>query len=164
VNGRAERPWSAILLAALLAAGCASFGSLKPGTPEQQVQDRVGAPAEVWKSSGGGETWEYPLGPSGRQTYMVDIGPERSVIAVRQVLSDESFSRVQPGMPRDEVRRLLGRPAQVVTFPRKNEEVWTWRYLAHATPMLFHVGFDTSSGTVRTIQSLEEIMFLDDSD
>ena len=151
-------------MAALLAAGCASFESLKPGMPAQQVQDRVGAPAEVWKSSEGGETWEYPLGPSGRQTYMVDLGPERSVLAVRQVLSDESFSRVQPGMSRDEVRRLLGRPTQVVSFPRKNEEVWTWRYLAHATPMLFHVGFDTSSGTVRTMQSLEEIMFMDDSD
>ena len=132
--------------------------------PAQQVRERVGAPADVWKSSEGGETWEYPLGPSGRQTYMVDLGPERSVLAVRQVLSDESFSRVQPGMSREEVRRLLGRPAQVASFPRKNEEVWTWRYLANATPMLFHVGFDTGSGTVRTMQSLEEIMFMDDSD
>ena len=95
---------------------------------------------------------------------MVDLGPDRSVLAVRQVLSDESFSRVKPGMSREEVRRLLGRPAQVASFPRKNEEVWTWRYLANATPMLFHVGFDSSSGTVRTVQSLEEILFMDDSD
>ena len=160
---RRARPWSTILVAALLAAGCASFESLKPGMPAQQVRDRVGAPAEVWKSDGG-ETWEYPLGPSGRQTYMVDLGPDRSVLAVRQVLSDESFSRVKPGMSREEVRRLLGRPAQVASLPRKNKEVWTWRYLANATPMLFHVGFDSSSGTVRTIQSLEEIMFMDDSD
>jgi len=153
-----------MLVAALLAAGCASFESLRPGTPAEQVQARVGEPAEVWKSSDGAETWEYPLGPSGRQTYMVDFGPDRSVHEVRQVLSPGNLSRVQPGMSRGEVRRLLGRPAEVVTFPRKNEEVWTWRYLAQAIPMLFHVAFDKTSGTVKTTQSLEEIIFLDDSD
>jgi outer membrane protein assembly factor BamE (lipoprotein component of BamABCDE complex) len=163
VGGQPERPWLALLLAPLVAAGCASFESLKPGTPAQQVQARVGAPAEVWKYSDG-EVWEYPLGPSGRQTYMVDIGPDRSVREVRQVLGEETFSRVRPGMSRDEVRRMLGRPAQVVVFPAKNEEVWTWRYMAQAVPMVFHVAFDESSGTVRTTQKLEEILFIDDSE
>lgn len=163
-RSRHPEPRHALALAlALAAGGCVNFSSLTPGMPDQQVQARVGAPSEVWKSSDGGEAWEYPLGPSGRQTYMIDIGPDRAVREVRQVLSEEYFSRIQAGMSRDEVRRLLGRPTQIVTFPKKNEDVWTWRYLAQAIPMLFHVYFDTGSGTVRTTQRLEETLYIDDS-
>jgi len=148
----------------LAAAGCANFQSLAPGMPEQQVKARVGAPSETWKSPGGGEVWEYPLGPSGRQTYMVALGSDRTVVEVRQVLSEEYFSRIRVGMSREDVRRLLGRPAEIATFPRRNEDIWTWRYLAQATPMLFHVTFDGTSQAVKTTQRLEEIMYMDDSD
>jgi hypothetical protein len=149
-------------MAPLLAA-CASFQSLTPGMPAQQVQARVGAPADVRKSGDGSEVWEYPLGPMGRQTYMVTLGPDHSLREVRQVLSEEYFSRVENGMPREEVRGLLGRPYQIVNFARRDEEVWTWRYQT-ANPMLFHVFFDRSSGTVKATQKLEEIIFMDDSD
>jgi len=148
-------------LAAVLAAGCASFESLKPGMPAQQVESRVGAPADIRKAGDGSEVWEYPLGPLGRQTYMVTVGADHSVKAVRQVMSDEYFAKVTKGMSRDEVRDLLGRPGEISTFPARNEEVWTWRYLAQ-NPMLFHVMFDRGTGTVRSTLRLEEILFMDD--
>jgi hypothetical protein len=120
---------AAALLALILAAGCANFSAISPGDSAPPVEARVGAPGRVWKNADGSEVWEYPLGPSGVQTFMIDIGPDRTVRAVRQVLREEYFSKVVPGMSRDEVRRLLGRPKEVWYFPARDEEVWTWRYL-----------------------------------
>jgi len=144
------------LLALILAAGCANFSAISPGDSAPTVEARVGAPGSVWKNADGSEVWEYPSGPSGVQTFMIDIGPDRTVRAVRQVLREEYFSKVVPGMSRDEVRRLLGRPKEVRYFPARDEEVWTWRYL-EVNYRLFNVLFDHTSGTVRSTLRLDEV-------
>jgi hypothetical protein len=145
---------------AALLAGCANFAAVSSGTPAQRVQAKLGAPANVWKNTDGSEVWEYPGGPLGRQTYMVTLGPDRAVREVHQVLSDEYFSRVRAGMSRDEVRRLLGRPGEIMVFGGRDEEVWSWRY-QQQNPMFFNVLFDRSAGTVRSTQRLEEILIMD---
>jgi len=148
-----------LALAAMLA-GCANFAALPAGTPSQQVQAKLGAPGTVWKNSDGSEVWEYPYGPLGRQTFMVTVGPDRAVREVRQVLSDEYFSKVRAGMSRDEVRRLLGKPGEIMAFDVRGEEVWSWRY-KDQNPMFFNVLFDRAAGTVRTTLRIEEILFID---
>jgi len=150
----------ALLSLAVLLAGCAGPASLSSGTPAPQVQARMGAPESVTKNPDGSEVWAYPQGPLGRQTYMVTLGPDRSVRDVRQVLSEEFFSGVHSGMSRDDVRKLLGKPGEVSFFEARNEEVWSWRY-QEQNPMYFNVLFDRSAGTVRTTQRLEEILFID---
>jgi hypothetical protein len=150
----------ALLSLAVLLAGCAGPASLSSGTPAPQVQARMGAPESVTRNPDGSEEWAYPQGPLGRQTYMVTLGPDRSVREVRQVLSEEFFSRVRAGMSRDEVRRLLGKPGEVSFFEARDEEVWSWRY-QEQNAMFFNVLFDRSSGNVRTTQRLEEILFMD---
>jgi hypothetical protein len=148
-----------LALTAMLA-GCANFATLPAGTPSQQVQAKHGAPGTVWKNSDGSEVWEYPSGPLGRQTFMVTVGADRAVREVHQVLSDEYFSKVLPGMSRDAVRRILGTPGEVTMFDARGEEVWSWRYYEQ-NPMFFNVLFDRAAGTVRTTLRLEEILFLD---
>ena len=147
---------AAALLALILAAGCANFSAISPGDSAPTVEARVGAPGSVWKNADGSEVWEYPSGPSGVQTFMIDIGPDRTVRAVRQMLREEYFSKVVPGMSRDEVRRLLGRPKEVWYFPARDEEVWTWRYL-EVNYRFFNVLFDRTSGTVRSTLRLDEV-------
>jgi hypothetical protein len=147
---------AAALVALILAAGCANFSGISPGDSAPTVEARAGAPATVWKNADGSEVWEYPSGPSGVQTFMIDIGPDRTVRAVRQVLREEYFSKVVPGMSRDEVRRVLGRPKEVWYFPARDEEVWTWRYL-EVNYRLFNVLFDRTSGTVRSTLRLDEV-------
>src|SRR5712691_10418685 len=147
---------AAALLVLILAAGCANFSAISPGDSAPTVEARVGAPGTVWKNADGSEVWEYPLGPSGVQTFMIDIGPDRTVRAVRQVLREEYFSKVVPGMSRDEVGRLLGRPKEVWYFPARDEEVWTWRYL-EVNYRLFSVLFDHTSGAVRITLRLDEV-------
>jgi hypothetical protein len=144
---------SALLLApALLAAGCVGFESLSPGTPAGEVEARVGAPASVWKSPDGSEVWEYPLGPLGTETYMVTVGPDREVREVRQVLNDANISKLKPGMQRDEVRRLLGRPGSVNTSGSGDEEVWYWRYREwNVRKMELYVQFDRPTGALKSV-------------
>ena len=145
-----------LLLCAAFTAGCASFSAVKPGASALQLETLMGAPADVWRNADGSEVWEYPLGPSGVQTFMIDIGADQAVQAVHQVLREEYFSKVVAGMSRDEVRRLLGRPKEVWYFPARDEEVWVWRYL-EVNYRFFNVLFDRTSGTVRTTLRLDEV-------
>jgi outer membrane protein assembly factor BamE (lipoprotein component of BamABCDE complex) len=130
------------------------------GMDAVQVQARMGKPETVRKNPDGSEIWEYPTGPLGRQTYMVTLGPDHAVKDVRQVLTDEYFLKVIPGMSRDQVRQLLGKPSEVSTYTARDEEVWSWRY-QQVNAMLFNVLFDHSSGTVRKTERIEEILRMD---
>ena len=146
-----------LLALALLGAGCANFSALRPGTPVAELEQRFGPPAAVWKDADGSEVWEYPRGPLGLETFMITVGPDRAVREVRQALNDDYVFRIHPGMSRDEVRRLLGRPGEVESFDRRDEEVWSWRYQDTAARyMILHVVFDRSAGTVRTSFRIDE--------
>jgi outer membrane protein assembly factor BamE (lipoprotein component of BamABCDE complex) len=152
------RTLSILLLAAL--PGCAAFSPVTGGMDETQVRARMGKPETVRKDADGSQTWEYPGGPLGRQTYMVTLGPNHAVKEVRQVLSEQYFAMVTPGMSREDVRRLLGKPGEVSTYPARDEEVWSWRY-QQQNAMFFHVLFDRSAGTVRKTERMQEILMMD---
>ena len=151
---------AALLALASLAAGCANFSAISPGDSAHSVEARVGPPGNVWKNADGSEVWEYPQGPYGVQTFMITIDADHSVREMRQVLSEEYFSKVHAGMSRDEVHRMLGRPREIWYFPPRDEEVWVWRYL-EINYRFFNVLFDRASGTVRTTLRLDEVLFLD---
>lgn len=145
------------LVLALCIGGCANFSAISPGDSALRVASAVGEPATVWTHSDGSEVWEYPQGPLGVQTFMIEFGPDQAVHSVHQVLSDEYFSRVNAGMSREDVRRLLGRPKEVWYFPDRDEESWTWRYL-DVRYRNFHVLFDATSGRVRYTLRLDEVL------
>ncbi|WP_233863616.1 outer membrane protein assembly factor BamE [Paraburkholderia adhaesiva] len=71
---------------------------------------------------------EYPRGPEGLNTYMVDIGPNGRLVAITQVLVAENFAKIRIGMSQDEVRQMLGKPGQVAAFRLKKETVWSWKW------------------------------------
>ena len=80
---------------------------------------------------------------------MFEIDRNGKLRDYRQVLSEATFGAIRPGMSRDEVRRLLGRPKSVAEYRLKNEEVWDWRYLdATQKTQLFNVHFDRNTGRV----------------
>jgi hypothetical protein len=135
--------------------GCTGVSSVRPGDAAQSVRDRAGAPATVWKNPDGSELWQYPLGYYATQTFVVTVGADQRVQEVNQVLSEPYFTRIQAGMSREDVHRVLGRPREVWYFPARDEEVWTWRYYDTAY-MFFNVLFDRSNDKVRSVQRLEE--------
>jgi len=141
-----------LLLPVLSAAGCAGFSGIGPGASAQRVETLVGAPASVWKNADGSEVWEYPQGPLGVQTYMVTLGSDRAVREVRQVLSDETISKLNVGMSRGEVRRLLGRPRDIGFSGLNDEEIWSWRYREWGVRnMELYVQFDRPTGALKKI-------------
>jgi len=156
---------------ALLALACALFigGCDREGRPiqefgleklakgvstESDVRMVMGQPETVWEEEDGARTLEYPKGPEGTRTWMFDIGRDGKLRDYRQVLTEANFASIRPGMSRDEVRRLLGRPRNVAEYRLKNEEVWDWRYLDPTnTPRFFNVHFDRGTGKVTQTSS-----------
>lgn len=153
--------WAALvgLVSALALHGCDRVGltGLKPGVSSgYEVRDRMGPPTAEWKNDDGSLVWEYAGGPEGFTTHMIVIGPDNVLKEIRQVLSDEYFARVRPGMGKEEVRRLLGRPARMTPYPLKKEEVWDWRYKGDSpNPMVFHVHFGVDGQVVGTSRTEE---------
>jgi hypothetical protein len=123
---------------------------------EADVRREFGEPAAVFNEPDGARTFEYPRQPEGQTNYFITIGSDGRMSALRQVLKDDSFARVRPGLDKAEVRRLLGRPAKSQTFALKQEEVWDWRYLAGQQPRIFSVIFDLN-GRVLSSASVEDM-------
>ncbi|WP_050466147.1 outer membrane protein assembly factor BamE domain-containing protein [Herbaspirillum chlorophenolicum] len=146
------------LVAAVAMFGCDSNGNpieefgldkLQKGvSTEADVRGVMGQPDTVWEDGNGARTLEYPKGPEGIRTWMFAIGASGTLIDYRQVLTQENFDTIRPGMSADEVRRMLGRPRSVVQFVRKNEEVWDWKYRYVHEDRLFNVHFDIGTKQV----------------
>ena len=119
----------AVLLAVLLG-GCAGYSptGVAPGQSESDVFRSMGAPTGRYALPGGGARLEYARGPYSRHTYMIDLNSTGRVERVAQVLTEAHFLRVAPGMGRDELLLLLGRPGEVFAVPWQRAQVWNWRY------------------------------------
>ena len=143
-----------LLGAALALAACdpQRISELKEGvSTEADVRDRFGAPENVWDEPGGARTFEYNRQPAGQVNYMATIGPDGRLVALRQVLTPETFARVLPGMRMDAVRRLLGKPAKVTPYELSRETHADWRYLKPPNQaMVFTVVYGADQVVLRT--------------
>lgn len=149
------RTLAVILTAAALSlAGCDQqrISELQAGvSTEADVRARFGEPEAVWDEPGGARTLEYNRQPAGQVNYMITIGADGRMTALRQVLTPENFARVVPGMPMDDVRRLLGKPAKVTPYELQRESHADWRFLASPNqPKVFTVIFDARHTVLRT--------------
>lgn len=124
---------------------------------EADVQARFGVPEQVWVEAGGARTLEYNRQPAGHQNYMITIGADGRMTALRQVLTPHVFAQIQAGMNQDAVRRMLGKPAKQMTFALKQETDWDWQWIDPPTrEMIFTVTFG-SDGRVLRAASMEKL-------
>ncbi|WP_427915531.1 outer membrane protein assembly factor BamE [Ramlibacter sp. MMS24-I3-19] len=142
-----------VVVSALLG-GCDRdrIGKLQEGvSTEADVRAAFGQPENVWDEPGGARTLEYNRNPEGRQNYMVTVGPDGKMTSLRQVLTPATFERIQPGMPMEQVRRMLGKPAKKTPYALQAQEAWDWRWLQPPNvPMVFTVWFDRDLHVQRT--------------
>ena len=134
-------------------AGCdpQKISELEEGVAtEADVRARFGEPAAVYDELQGAKTLEFPRQPEGQRNYMITIGADGKMSALRQVLAPQVFARVTPGLDKTQVRRLLGRPAKTQVFELKNEEVWDWRFLDGPQSKQFSVSFDPQGHVLST--------------
>ncbi len=150
------RPWlvGGLLAALALLAGCDQrrIAKLEEGvSTEADVRAQFGQPENTWDEPDGSRTLEFNRNPAGQQNYMITIGPDGKMSALRQVLNPTTFAKVKPGMPMEQVRRMLGKPAKKVPYALKGEEAWDWRWLQPPNEsMVFTVWFDKNLHVVRT--------------
>jgi outer membrane protein assembly factor BamE (lipoprotein component of BamABCDE complex) len=130
--------------------------NLTPGvTTEAQIRDQMGKPETERSFTDGSKRFEYPRGPQGLNTYMVDIDRDGKLQAVTQVLTAANFAKIRMGMSEDEVRRLLGKPGEIAVFPLKPETVWSWKWREGGVTEegIFNVHFDRTLKVYTTSRS-----------
>lgn len=158
---------AAMLSVVLALAGCdpQHIKELEEGVAtEADVRARFGEPEKIWLAADlagspfpavaaqpGARTLEYNRQPEGLVNYMITIGPDGRMSALRQVLTPQNFALVLPGMPMEQVRKMLGKPMKVTPYALQQETHYDWRYLsAPSTPKIFTVVFDRDLRVVRT--------------
>jgi outer membrane protein assembly factor BamE (lipoprotein component of BamABCDE complex) len=133
-----------MLALALVACNPQKIAKLEEGVAtEADVRQQFGEPHATYAEADGSRTFEYSRQPEGQVAYMITIGNDGKMSALRQVLKPVDFAKVQPGMDKAQVRRTLGKPARTMAFDLKpGEEHWQWRWLDGQVPKLFDVTFD----------------------
>ena len=150
-------------IAALLTAGAVSLLALA-GCDQQKIKEleegvsteadvraRFGEPERIWSEADGARTFEYNRQPAGARNYMITIGADGMMSALRQVLAPHNFAKIAPGMPEETVRRTLGKPAKQITYRLKNETEWDWNYIdPPSRDMQFTVVFGDDGRVLRS--------------
>lgn len=145
------------LVMGLALAGCdvKNISELEEGvSTEADVRERFGAPEAVWDGADGSQIYEYNRQPAGHVNYMITIGPDGRMAALRQVLNERNFARVLPGMTMEEVRRMLGKPMKITPYELKRETHYDWRYMDgvnQSDSKVFTAVFDTDLRVIRTM-------------
>jgi outer membrane protein assembly factor BamE (lipoprotein component of BamABCDE complex) len=156
------RRWcmAAVLLTALASTACdpQRIAELEEGVAtEGDVRAKFGEPSAVYNEEGGARTFEYTRQPQGHRNYMITIGSDGKMTALRQVLKADNFAKVTPDLDKSQVRRLLGQPAKTTIYPLKpNEEHWDWRYMDGTQSRWFTVTFDANGRVQGTTSTLDE--------
>ena len=150
--------WLAGFAIVLALVGCdvQRIAELEVGvTTESEVLARWGEPAAVYAEADGSKALEYPRQPAGQINFMVVIGRDGKVAALRQVLTPANFANVETGWDRAQVRRLLGLPAKTQRYELRREEVWDWRFSDDAENKLFSVTFDIDGRVTATATTID---------
>lgn len=143
---------TAITAAILPACDIIVLPEIKPGiTTGVEVRAKMGNPGFEFRNEDGTVTWEYTRQPAGVHCYMITLGADQVVQKLEQVLNDSNYAKAREGMTRDQIRRLLGKPANKMVFDNLREEVWEWKIegVPPNQPTFFNVYFDTGSGLVK---------------
>ena len=139
------RVFSMLLLSAALLVACDAkrIEKLEEGVAtEADVRQQFGDPVTITEKADGSKIMEYPRQPEGSTNYLITIGPDGKMSALRQLLTPANFAKVQPGMDKDEVRKMLGKPTKTHQFALKpDEEIWDWRFIEAGVPKVFSVTF-----------------------
>ena len=153
------RHWAPLLALAALLTACDQqrIEKLEEGVAtEADVRREFGEPEKIWDAPQGGRTFEYNRNPQGHQNYMITIGPDGKMSALRQVLTPQNFAKIQPGMMMEDVRKMLGKPAKITPYELKREIAYDWRWMDPPnTSMVFTVYFDTDYRVLRTSSVLD---------
>ena len=142
----------ALLVGAL--AGCATFQPPRPYATEAEALAARGEPTRRWSNDDGTTTLEYSTQPNGWTCLMVQVDQGGIVLRQWNALAPENLARVERGMSKEQVSRLLGTQRSEQRFTNSGETVWDWniRNDGPGIAVLFNVHF-IDDKVVRTSQT-----------
>ena len=123
---------AALVGSALLMTGCDNqrIAELEEGVAtEGDVKIKFGEPEKIWDGADGPRIFEYNRQPAGAKNYMITIGTDGKMSALKQVLTPANFAKIEPGMPMETVRKMLGKPMKITPYELKKTWHYDWRYI-----------------------------------
>lgn len=131
---------------------------LKPGqSTESEVRALMGKPDMEWPNPDGSRTLEFSRQPEGMTCYMATLGPDGILARMEQVLTEENFARVKPGMDKEAIRRILGKPRAQHRYAMAPEEIWEWKIGTHITrDKYFNVHFNLDGRVRETSTTVDD--------
>lgn len=141
--------------AAALLSACASLswspGDLQAGASRDAVIARMGQPVATYATAGGTQRLEYSHMPAGLLTWMMDLDASGHLVRWEQVLDEQHFAAIGPGLTEAEVRQLIGPPSEHGHYWRPVEaDTWRYRFQTVQRCIVFELSFD-----VKTHRTLE---------
>ena len=146
--------WAILAVLVMQLAGCAAFAPPRPYTTETEALAERGEPTRRWSNEDGTTTLEYATQPNGWSCLMVEVDAGGVVLRQWDALAPENLARVERGMDKEQVSRLLGTHRSEQRFRNSGEEVWDWnvRNDGPGIATLFNVHF-IDDKVVRTSQT-----------
>lgn len=128
--------------------GCAN---LTPYEPKQGLLGKTRAdvlsvmgPPKIEQESEAATRMVYPRGPYGKHTYVITLDREGKVTDWKQVLTEENFNKILPGMTASQVEFLIGPSFLKTQLARQRGEFWAYRF--HSPFCIwFEVEFDSDA-------------------
>jgi hypothetical protein len=119
----------ASLIFACIASGCAGYAPRSDlvGQSRDTLVSRMGQPEREYPSPEG-QKLQYPRGPAGSHTYFIYLDSSNRVVRWEQVLTEEKFGTIRPGMTKDQVIDILGATTNTNGLARNRGYVWHYRY------------------------------------
>jgi len=149
--------------ALVLMAGCA-LTPVRPGMSRDDVLASYGQPTRV-VSAGSATRLQYSSQPAGQSVVMVDLDAAGKVTAVRQVMTPQEFSKIEPGQwTREDVEREFGPPARVDRVASWSGDIMNYRWRDTVHDMYFWVYLDADNRVQRTGQGMEIPFRINDRD
>lgn len=120
-----------LLTCTLMICGCKGYGPTKEfiGLTRGETIARLGAPNPVPTELESARRLDFPRGPAGKHTYAVYFDDQGIVTEYRQLLTDENFAKIVPGLDEAEVVNLIGVSQIRFGLARNRGYVWNYRYV-----------------------------------
>ena len=139
-----------LLIATTLLAGCQTYAPSERfiGMSREQVIAEMGKPYPPPPDLGQAQRLDFPRGPHGKHTYSLQFNEEGQAVSYKQLLTEENFKQITPGMDVSEVIERIGMSRDTFKLGRGRGYVWNFRYI---TPLCqwFQIEF-TAENKVRS--------------
>lgn len=131
-------------------AGCQTYGPSERfiGLSREEVITQMGKPYPAPPDLSQAQRLDFPRGPFGKHTYSLQFDANGKVISYKQLLTEENFRQITPGMDVGEVIERIGMSRDTFKIGRGRGYVWNFRYI---TPLCqwFQIEF-TAENKVRS--------------